>query len=447
MTKTNTRKLNAFEVGGYASGALGKSLQWNSVSYLLLYYLTDIIQLTPSIAGLIVFVSLVWAGVIDIPLSYYVDKYRYIYKSYRTLLLLTAPVSGLSYIMLFILPPLNTGFQFLSILFAVLFFRTCYSLIDIPHNALLSNLSQDSYERSKLSASRIFFNSLAVLLLAIVVGPLLANYDNNRADLFVDFSIYVGLFFILNIFFCCYSIRGTENLDTSRQEPPRNLRLGLVDLLKNKPLLIIFGVALFSGALVPAFVKLAVFYAETALGGASNSSLLLIALAFAQMASMFIWNLVVKIIDKRNAAFCAYCGIIIVCVVFYFVSPTKIASVAAFFFCFGLFIGGIQMLIWSLLPDTVEYGENQNGVRNEALTFGSFQLVIKVGDGINVGLLGLFLGLVGYGSGLRSDIDLASNIASLMLILPIIGALVCMALLKKYPLTKESHALLNENLT
>ena len=446
MIKIITPKLSTFEIAGYASGALGKSLQWNSVSYLLLFYLTDIIRLAPSTAGLIIFISLVWAGLMDIPLSFYLDRYRYIYGSYRVLLFVTAPISGLSYMFLFILPPLDVGSQLLNIVFSILLFRTCYSLIDTPHNALLSNLTQDSYERSKLSASRIFFNSFAVLLLALVVGPLLENTGNDQTDIFVEFSFYVGCFFILNMFFCCYSIRRSENLGLERQRPPQNLRLGLIDLLKNKPFLVIFLVALSNGALVPAFVKLALFYSEISLGGANNSSLLLIALALAQMTSMYVWNLVVKIIDKRKAAFIAYCGIIMVCAIFYLVSPIKIVLVAMFFFCFGFFIGGTQMLIWSLVPDTIEHGEKQNGVRNEALTFGAFQLVIKVGDGINVGLLGLILGSIGYGSGLHPDSDLASNIVLAMLVLPIFGALLCITLLNRYPLTKESHALLNEDL-
>jgi GPH family glycoside/pentoside/hexuronide:cation symporter len=51
---------------------------------------------------------------------------------------------------------------------------------------------------------------------------------------------------------------------------------------------------------------------------------------------------------------------------------------------------------WSIVPDTVEYGEWRSGIRAEGFIFGFVTLIQKVALGLSSAFLGGYLGWIGY---------------------------------------------------
>ena len=43
--------------------------------------------------------------------------------------------------------------------------------------------------------------------------------------------------------------------------------------------------------------------------------------------------------------------------------------------------GAVAVMFWSMLPDTVEYGQWRSGVRDDGIVFGLSQLISKAGSG------------------------------------------------------------------
>lgn len=439
-TPAQTRPLTKSETIGYSSGNFAKSLQWNSIGYLLLFYFTDIVGISPSFAGLIILVSLLWDGATDPPIAYLTDRYRHKFHSYQQLLLLGAPLCAISFILLFYLPDVSHNQQIAYVIFASLFFRTCYSLIDIPHNALLSNITQDSRERTTVSAYRFFFSASASLLLAFSINPLMANLESGHGRSFLILAAILSCIYIVNIFYCALSTWRVPRLHRMRQGPPRNARTALTMLASNRPLIVILVMVACTGILLPTFMKLAVFYAKVNLNGAINSSTLLIGLAAGQILSMPIWSKIARKTEKKTATSLAFCGIIATCLLFLLLPSSHISIVTFYFSLFGFFSGGIFMLNWALIPDTIEYGEKSCGARNEALTFGIFLFVVKAADGINTGLIGFMLEKIGYSAELIQLDLVATKLNLLMCLMPILSAVLGLAVLQFYTLTHEAHS-------
>lgn len=335
------RKLTKSETIGYASGNFAKSLQWNSIGYLLLFYFTDIVGISPSLAGFIILISLFWDGLTDPPIAYLTDRYRHKFLSYQQLLLIGAPICAASFILMFYLPDIPRTGQITYVIAATLFFRTCYSFIDIPHNALLSNLTQDSRERTTLSAYRFFFSASASLALAFSINPLMANLKTGQSRSFFTLALILSGIYILNILYCALSTWNIPRLHRKRQGPPRNAKTALKMLASNKPLIIILLMVASTGILLPTFMKLAVFYAKVNLDGAINSSTLLIGMAFGQILSMPIWSKVARRTEKKNTALMAFAGIILTCGLFMMTSTQDVKVATIFFLLFGFFSGGI----------------------------------------------------------------------------------------------------------
>ncbi|MEG0819649.1 MAG: MFS transporter, partial [Brevundimonas sp.] len=95
---------------------------------------------------------------------------------------------------------------------------------------------------------------------------------------------------------------------------------------------------------------------------------------------------------------------------------------------------------WSMLPDTVEYGEWRSGVRTESLVFGLTVLGQKVALGLGAGVLGLALTRFGYTPNVAQSPQTLSDIKALMFWAPLAGTLLSASLIWFYPINRRTHA-------
>jgi Na+/melibiose symporter-like transporter len=92
-----------------------------------------------------------------------------------------------------------------------------------------------------------------------------------------------------------------------------------------------------------------------------------------------------------------------------------------------------------MLPDTVEYGEWQQGVRVESLAFGLMSFAQKVSFGLAAALLGWLLELAGYQANAAQSAATLDAIKAIMTLLPAGFLALAIATLRLYPLTGERH--------
>ena len=63
----------------------------------------------------------------------------------------------------------------------------------------------------------------------------------------------------------------------------------------------------------------------------------------------------------------------------------------------------VNIVVWALEADTVEYGEWKTGVRTEGITYALFSFTRKTGQAVGGALAAYALALGGYKSGARPD--------------------------------------------
>jgi len=99
----------------------------------------------------------------------------------------------------------------------------------------------------------------------------------------------------------------------------------------------------------------------------------------------------------------------------------------------------IGINFWSIVPDTVEYGEWRSGVRAEAFVFGFVTLIQKIALGASSAFLGGYLGWVGYVANQPQTPDTAQAIKVLITLIAA-GALIASALVMHfYRLDARAH--------
>ena len=90
---------------------------------------------------------------------------------------------------------------------------------------------------------------------------------------------------------------------------------------------------------------------------------------------------------------------------------------------------GLFFAFWSLLPDTVDYGEQETQVRADGFVFGVAGMISKVSVGIGAALFGWGLGVAGYRPNIAQTEATLSGLKMLMVLPAIAGLFVCLVLM------------------
>jgi glucuronide carrier protein len=110
-----------------------------------------------------------------------------------------------------------------------------------------------------------------------------------------------------------------------------------------------------------------------------------------------------------------------------------------FFALYGIGLAAVNMLMFALEADTVEYGEWRSGVRTEGTTYAVFSFTRKLGQAIGGAAAAYGLGLVGYLAGAdQQSAATQDGIRYIAGFVPAIFIAIGVAIMLAYPLTEKS---------
>lgn len=428
---------------GYASGNLGKSLQWNTVDFLYLFFLTDIIGIPTATAGLVILASLVWDGISDPLVGYVIDRFGKRLGTYQRIILWATPFSFAGFLAIFALPGLIPGHAVLLAIIAGFLFRTGYTLVDVPHNALLADITRDSRERSVLSVYRFLFSALGGIILSLAILPTLRKTSTGETSDFIVFAVITGVIYVLVMTVSALSSQSAGPI-RPRKPTEHGFLHALKQLSENSRLVRVAIIVCITAIFIPIFAKMSVFYAKSWLGDPAYASTLIIAYSIGQIISLPLWLHLSSRFEKRQAATISHLAMIFVCALFLSLKTDNLYFASALFVGAGFAFGGINTMNWAIIPDTIEYTEAKSGRRHEALTFGLLLLIMKVSAGISMALTGWALHTVDYDSKAHVTGDHLEGIANFMAVAPLFGSMCCAALLLRLDLTHLGHRALNK---
>lgn len=411
---------------GYASGNAGKSVVWSTFEYFFLFFLTELWGVPPAQAGIIILAALLWDAVTDPLLGYIADRSHSRWGKYTPYLIFGAPACGVSFTLLFFDPGWEGSAMAGYALGVGLLFRTCYTVCDVPHNALLARISEGSRDASLLSGLRFFFSSAGALAVSLAAVALFGNSANEtRAERFLICAFAAGFVYVITIWTAAFSTRALD-----RQLPDESagvsVKRTLRSLCENRQFLLLLAIAFCQVATIPMFSKGVAFFAKDVVGDERWTSQALICLTLAQAAAMPLWIAVSARHEKRAALIAAYalflcgaCG--------FAVAGSHQSWGFLTILLIGVGVGGMNMLIWAMLPDVINYGQQRTGQRVEAAAVSIFLLALKSGVGLSAMLTGLMLSAAGYSGGETPSPASRAGLLVLMCGIPATGAAICAA--------------------
>jgi GPH family glycoside/pentoside/hexuronide:cation symporter len=439
------QRLSMKRKAGFAIGDYACNLYWQSISLFLMYYYTDVVGLPATTAGLIYMIASIFDGAIDPVMGAVADRTRTRWGRYRPWILMGAVPLGFSFAALYWKPALD-GLGLIAVVLAThLVFRVAYTAVSIPYSSLTARITTSSDERNGLAGFRMFFATLAGLTISFLTQPMVALFgggDQARGFFYAACTIALVSTSILPLVF----LATREPVLPSDDQPMPGMRDYWRSIRVNRAFWLVM-VAITSAALCSTVIGKSVLYYFKYFVHDEGSARY--ALSIKSAAGLLIipsWVYVTKLTGKRGAWFTATGWALVGLAIFSLLDIRDVVGASLMFLFLHVAILGLNMTYWSMLPDTVEYGEWRSGVRAESFIFGFGIFFQKVALGLAAGLLGVMLDLVGYIPNQPQTPETLEGIKLIITVFPTIGLIMAAVAMWLHPLRRGEHERISREL-
>ncbi|HEX5283609.1 MAG TPA: glycoside-pentoside-hexuronide (GPH):cation symporter [Bryocella sp.] len=364
----------------YMSSEVAGQLIFCVISFYLLKFYTDVYGLTAAAAGAILLIARC-TDALDAPLWGIVfEKTRSRFGKSRPWFLWLCVPFAVAGVATFITP--NIG-PTAKIVYAACTYVSCsilYTGINTPVTAILASLTPSSQERVVLTSFRMFGSKLGVLFVNLTVLGLVARLGHG--DSRRGFMLVMPLYAIGTVALYLVAFRNLHE-EAETQFRRNSVRHAFRALKGNVPWLIIFISSLFFWIAFIARISTAPYFFEYVLHREGLTSIAN-SLDVVSLVSILLLPVFCRVISKRTVWALGLAGSAAAqAVVFWGVRDHSVAIVMTGW-VIGFLASGVAMALpFSLLSDSVDYGEWRGGVRAAGLlTAIGAAFCLKAGSGL-----------------------------------------------------------------
>ena len=439
MTQSIVERLTLKTRIGYGIGDIAICLYWSGVGLYLLYFYTDVVGISGSLAGLIYFIGMAWDAATDPFMGYMAERTRTKWGVYRPYLLFGNIPLALSFVLLFWVPPLEGSSLFFFLLFANLLHRTCFTLVSVPFSSLTPRITSDSQERTNLTGFRMLGAQTGTNLMALLAFPIIFWVGGEDESMgFVVLASIAGITAILIHSITFITVKEPDN-DQGIERVGGSLADAARAIGKNKPFWLVFSATLIVGITTIFFGNNLIYYTKYALDLHEHQGTILFTSGIVAFLSIPIWWIISNRLGKKITWLISSTITLSSLILFYFYDIKTLNELLFLvaFIGFGSGAGGI--LFWSMLPDTIEYGEVHTGVRSESSLYGFMTFAQKGSIAIAVLILGWVLDAIGYQANQDMSLTTIDNMKIIMTLIPILGISCSLIIIYFYPIDSKMH--------
>lgn len=493
------KTLPVFEKVGYAMGDAAANLVWRgALAYLAIFY-TDTFGLTAASAAMLFLVVRLTDGITDIIMGMIADRTNTRWGKFRPWILWSTPILGAFMVLVFTTPDLSDTAKLVYAYITYIGLTLAYTLNNVPYSALMGVMTEDDKERTSLSGFRFagaflgglivmgftpqlvaffgqgddatgyqytmyLFASLLVVLMFVTfvstkerVKPPVNSNSSLRTELlglskslpfiiiplsaislfFYYRDLASGAFFVITMTATWLMVKKLVNIEHKELSSSQQ---DLVDLLTNKPWLILLGMGfltmMFNGVkygVIAYYFKY--FVGDEVLAGQYFAALLVVsilgALATSRLTSIF---------GRQKLFIIALVASGLLTGAMYWVPQGQVIPVFVLGCSAEFFAAIMPTLFFSMLGDSADYSEWKHGRRATGLVYSAGTFVQKTGGGFAGALVLVVLSAYGYDGMDQQTINSAlPGMQWLMSWIPAAFAFIAAALMLFYPLTDQQQ--------
>jgi GPH family glycoside/pentoside/hexuronide:cation symporter len=333
-------------------------------------------------------------------------------------------------------------FVFLVAMLTLLFEAT--GVFQVPHEALAAELTYDYVERIRLSACRRYFDSAGDMLGLFVVALVLALTakdtrtvaETERSAYSISAAILGGI--VVAIGFITFF--GTKGKDSGAVRCHYSFFAGMRNTWRNRACLVL----LVSTVLAMLGIQIAVaqlLYIFTHFFQQPETALPAVLICFfaGSMVSIPLWSRLAVLLGKKD---CLFAAMLAAAATFILLVAHRWPNGALYplAFAIGAGIAGVQGTSMALWPDVIEWDELQTGERREGSYAAMRSFVLKLALGFGLLVVGCVLTAIGYEGNRPPSQTTITGLRLSFALLPAACLLAGAAAIRRFPITRETHA-------
>lgn len=431
-------------------------------------FLTRVVGLDIEFAGFITMIAVVWDGINDPIMGIITDRTRSKYGRHRAYLKWGIPFVFVSYIMLWNSFGLDgEKHPYMTVayfVFAYVLYKTAYTIIAVPHTAMLPELAPEYNKRTQYTSVSYIFNSCGMIPSYIILLILLSVFgfsDGLNRDAKMPFfvaGIILATMYSISIYGTFKLVKEPSSLDMKNE--PLDLKSALKEyvlVFKSKSFRQYFGISFFWET-ARSFYSTSYIYYVTFLANMYRFYPLFNTFAGVFESAAFPLNYALTM--KHGKKKCGQIvtpfmilglGIALVVTASKPDTPKSIFMLVLMlmgvvFYPFGM--SGIGFVCNNVFPDLTDVDELITGRRREGVVSTCNTMVKQVTGGINTFIVTLILG--GFGLDTNSEAtefveqpdSAIFGIRLCVAVIPMICALVSYILLRNFKMTKDDHTMI-----
>lgn len=399
--------------------------------YLPAFYAKEV-GLSTALVGLVFLLARVWDGLSDVLVGWLSDRSKSSFGRRKPWIVAGAPFL-MAATWFLCNPPPHVGPMYLAV-WAALFY-TADTAIKIPHLSWGTELATGYVERSRVTAFRGTFSMLGNLL--FVAAPLIfLTHDAPLGDVLLLISVTVLFLVPMTVIPIGLFVRDPPRVTHGKIYLWRELRC----LAKDR-VFTVFCLAILFYALSNSVINsLAVFSFGIGLNLPNGLFWIIFILYTSTLCAVPLTLYLSRRAEKHQLL---AGGMIILAAVYagHAVIPAgNLATVAALWIAAGFGNAAVFVLPASLLADMIDRGEMAQSERRSGAYMAVYNLVMKIGQALGVGLSFGLLSVVGYvPSAAQHSLTDVTNLRLLGFALPGLLLVPAICLISRHPITRKVH--------
>jgi GPH family glycoside/pentoside/hexuronide:cation symporter len=434
MSTVSTGEKISYGLGDTASNIVFQVV----INFMLIFY-TDVFGISAAAVGTLFLVVRIFDAITDPLMGGLADRTQTRWGKYRPYLLWVAVPYGALAVLAFTTPDISDSGKLIYAYITYALLMTAYTAINIPYSALGGVMTAAPAERASIQSWRFALAMVGGALVTASVWPMVDYFGGGDKEkgfqmAMVVLSTVAVLCFVLCFLFTKERIKPASSENAPEKSTTIWQDFGLT--LKNDQWRIIAAVTLVLLTSVAMRGAVTPYYVTYFLNQESMISVFMTSAMLAGVAGALVANWLSATICKITLMKWGTWGIIVFNGAAFFV-PEGGLWIAL---CLTILANFSNMLfiplLFSTVPDTVDYGSKRLGRGAMAMSFSGHLLALKFGIAIGGALAGWMLAGYGYQPNVTQTEQAIFGILLIFAISSVVAGAIVLVLLNKYKLVK-----------
>ena len=414
---------------GYGFGMVGERMFRDAPALLLLVFMTNYLGIPAAWAGVAIFLPKLLLVCIDPLVGFYSDISTSPAGRRKPFLIVGSFLSAAAFILMFNPPtiastPLRT--VYMTVLIGAAF--GVYSIYSVPYLSLASDLSSDSYQRTRLLAYRMAFLALG-LNFSASAGGLIESFGGGVVG-YARMSYLYGSICLVTMLSPAVMLRHRPNAARPMTAPPdaaqgardagwlASMRTVLGERQYRRLLLVNFAQKISEGVGYGSFAYFFLYWLDQPMAAIGACVL---ASTAAQIVSQPVWVAASRRFSRATCCIISLGGYLVSNALWLMVPPKVFWPVPVVGFFAGSFASGLMLMLLAMMSDVAVGQRRSADARLEGLVSGIWLAVEKIGFAAGGLLVGLTLSAFGFAESVRGIAAVQSQSARLGIAFAYVG--------------------------